>query len=273
MSEEIVSELMRAHIYRLASTGQRVDGRGLDQPRKVSVDRAFVKTAEGSARVKLGNTDVLVGIKMSVGEPYPDTPNTGVLSTSVELIPMASPTFEAGPPRPDAIELARVVDRGIRESKMVNMEKLCITPKEKVWILFIDIHQCPSHAKGRQRRPFRPPLRRANPPPSPRNRGGPERAAHVSAVRRNLGPSEIDGRLGVPPMRLCLRRRGVSADRDDLVQARGHGDGGEARTEGGGGVRCTSARSAWNRSGRTSTRSGSSASAAARRCSTKSVRT
>src|SRR3989454_689339 len=73
-------------------------------------------------------------------EPDPDTPTPGVLSTSVELIPMASPTFEAGPPRPDAIELARVVDRGIRESKMVNMERLCITPKEKVWILFIDIH-------------------------------------------------------------------------------------------------------------------------------------
>src|SRR2546425_851354 len=140
MSEEIVSELMRAHVYRLASAGQRVDGRRLDEHRKVSVARSFVKTAEGSARVKLGNTDVLVGIKMSVGEPYPDTPNTGVLSTSVELIPMASPTFEAGPPRPDAIELARVVDRGIRESKMVNMERLCITPKEKVWILFIDIH-------------------------------------------------------------------------------------------------------------------------------------
>src|SRR2546422_7877161 len=123
MSEEVVSELMRAHVYRLASTGQRVDGRGLDQPRPVTVNRAFVKTAEGSARVKLGNTDVLVGIKMSVGEPYPDTPNTGVLSTSVELIPMASPTFDVGPPRPDAIELARVVDRGIRESNMVNMEK------------------------------------------------------------------------------------------------------------------------------------------------------
>ncbi len=140
MSEEVVSDLMRAHVYRLASTGQRVDGRGLDEPRPVSIERSFVGTAEGSARVKLGNTDVLVGIKMSIGEPYPDTPNTGVLSTSVELIPMASPTFEAGPPRPDAIELARVVDRGIRESKMVNMEKLCITPKEKVWIMFIDIH-------------------------------------------------------------------------------------------------------------------------------------
>src|SRR5439155_1198592 len=113
MSEEIVSELMRAHVYRLASTGQRVDGRVLDEPRKVAIQRSFVKTAEGSARAKLGNTDILVGIKMSVGEPYPDTPNTGVLSTSVELIPMASPTFEAGPPRPDAIELARMADARI----------------------------------------------------------------------------------------------------------------------------------------------------------------
>ncbi len=140
MAEEVVSELMRAHVYRLASTGQRLDGRALDEPRKVTVERAFVKTAEGSARVRLGNTDVLVGIKMSVGEPYPDTPNSGVLSTSVELIPMASPTFEAGPPRPEAIELARVVDRGIRESKMVDMKKMCIIPKEKVWVMFIDIH-------------------------------------------------------------------------------------------------------------------------------------
>src|SRR2546426_4100023 len=53
---------------------------------------------------------------------------------------LASPTFESGPPSPTAIELARVVDRGIRESKTVNTEKLCITPKEKVWIMFIDIH-------------------------------------------------------------------------------------------------------------------------------------
>ena len=140
MSDDILSDLMRDYVYRSAKAGRRTDGRALDEPRKLDVEHGVVKTAEGSARVKLGNTDVIVGIKMSVGQPYPDTPNTGVLSTTVELIPMASPTFEAGPPRPDAIELARVVDRGIRESKMVNVAKLCITPKEKVWVMFIDIH-------------------------------------------------------------------------------------------------------------------------------------
>ena len=140
MTAEVISELMREHIARLAASGKRSDGRGFDEPRKLVVQKNYIKNAEGSARVQLGNTDVLVGVKIDVGEPYPDTPNQGVLSTSAELIPLASPTFESGPPSPTAIELARVVDRGIRESKTVNTEKLCITPKEKVWIMFIDIH-------------------------------------------------------------------------------------------------------------------------------------
>ena len=137
---EVISELMREHIQRLAASGTRTDGRAFDEPRKLIVEKNYIKTAEGSARVRLGNTDVLVGIKIDTGEPYPDTPNSGVLSTSAELIPMASPSFESGPPRPEAIELARVVDRGIRETKAVNMEKMCIVPKEKVWVMFIDIH-------------------------------------------------------------------------------------------------------------------------------------
>lgn len=137
---EVISELTRSHIHRLASAGKRVDGRSPDEFRELRIEKDFVKTAEGCARVHLGHTDVLVGIKMDVGEPYPDTPNKGVLITTAELVPMASPTFEAGPPREGAIELARVVDRGIRESETVDMEKLCIEPGEKVWLLFLDIH-------------------------------------------------------------------------------------------------------------------------------------
>ena len=39
MSEEIVSDLMRSHIYGLAKRGERVDGRGLDEPRKLTIER------------------------------------------------------------------------------------------------------------------------------------------------------------------------------------------------------------------------------------------
>jgi exosome complex component RRP42 len=63
-----------------------------------------------------------------------------VIITNLELNPIASPEFEPGPPREDAIEMARVVDRGIRESGAIDIKKLCITVGESVWIVFIDVH-------------------------------------------------------------------------------------------------------------------------------------
>lgn len=138
--EEIVADIKKDYIYQLAEAGKRVDNRGFDEVRPIKIETGVVSSAEGSARVKLGSTDVLIGIKMNIGEPFPDTPNSGVLTTNVEMIPMASPTFESGPPSKEAIELARVVDRGIRESEAIDLEKLCITEGEKVWVLFIDAH-------------------------------------------------------------------------------------------------------------------------------------
>ncbi len=135
-----LSSVKKDYLYRLAKEGKRTDGRAFDEYRPTTVEKGVIKMAEGSARVKIGNTMVLAGIKMDVGEPYPDTPEEGAMSTAVELIPLASPDFEAGPPREDAIEIARVVDRGIRESKFIQLDKLCIEPGEKVWIVFIDLH-------------------------------------------------------------------------------------------------------------------------------------
>lgn len=136
----IVPLIKRDYISKLAEQGKRVDGRRFDEYRKIEIETNVVNKAEGSARVKIGNTQVLTGIKMDVGEPYSDSPESGVLTTAAELIPLASPDFEAGPPREDAIELARVVDRGVRESGVVELDKLCLEPGEKVWIVFIDIH-------------------------------------------------------------------------------------------------------------------------------------
>lgn len=136
----VVPSIKRDYLSKLAEQGKRADGRKFDEFRKIEVETGAVSKAEGSARVKIGNTQVLVGIKMDVGEPYSDSPESGVLATAAELIPLASPDFEAGPPRAAAIELARVVDRGVRESEVVELEKLCMEPGEKVWIVFIDIH-------------------------------------------------------------------------------------------------------------------------------------
>jgi exosome complex component RRP42 len=140
MNEGVISEINRNFIYQLTKSGKRIDNRKPDDYRPIKVDMKVVNTAEGSARVHIGNTYVLVGVKMGLGEPYPDAPHKGILTTSAELVPIASPTFDAGPPREGSIELARVVDRGIRESCTIDLEKLCISEGERVWQVFIDIH-------------------------------------------------------------------------------------------------------------------------------------
>jgi len=136
----ITPSIKRDYLSSLAEKGKRADGRALEEFRNIEIETNIISKAEGSARVKIGNTQIVAGIKMDVGEPYSDSPESGVMSTAAELIPLASPDFEAGPPRENAIELARVVDRGIRESQVIELDKLCIEPKEKVWIVFIDIH-------------------------------------------------------------------------------------------------------------------------------------
>ena len=136
----ITPTIKKEYLVNLAENGKRADGRKFDDFRNISIETGVISKAEGSARVKIGNTQVISGIKMDIGEPYSDSPESGVMTTAAELIPLASPDFEAGPPREDAIELARVVDRGIRESELIEVDKLCIEPGEKVWMVFIDIH-------------------------------------------------------------------------------------------------------------------------------------
>lgn len=120
--------------------GKRFDNRKPDELRELTIETGISKKAEGSARVKLGKTEVIVGVKMSVGEPYPDSKDKGNLMVTSELLPLSSPRFEPGPPSFTSIELARVIDRGIRESKFIQLEKLCIKEGEKVWTVFIDIY-------------------------------------------------------------------------------------------------------------------------------------
>ena len=136
----ITPSIKRDYLSKLAEQGKRADGRTFNEFRKIEIETGLISKAEGSARVKIGNTQVVAGIKILIGTPYPDTPDSGVMATAAELIPMASPDFEAGPPRENAIELARVVDRGIRESKIIEVDKLCLEPGEAIWMVFIDIH-------------------------------------------------------------------------------------------------------------------------------------
>ncbi|MCH7568546.1 MAG: exosome complex protein Rrp42 [Nanoarchaeota archaeon] len=140
MSSMEISNLTRNVLKSIFAKGKRFDKRGLLDMKDFELEYGVSNMAEGSARVKLGKTDVVVGIKLSTGEPYPDSLDKGNLAVSGDLLPLASPRFESGPPKFKGIELPRLIDRMVRESGMLDFKKLVIKKGENVWNVFIDIY-------------------------------------------------------------------------------------------------------------------------------------
>ncbi len=140
MSSMITSNLTIETLRKMFSEGKRFDGRKLLEHRDLEIKLDISNKAEGSAQVKLGKTDVMVGVKLGLGEPYPDSPDKGNLTVSGDFLPLASPRFEMGPPGFPAIELPRLVDRAVRESGMIELKKLVIKEGEKVWTVYIDVY-------------------------------------------------------------------------------------------------------------------------------------
>jgi len=135
-----LSKIMKRKIMDYLKEGKRFDGRAALDFRALTIETGISKNAEGSARVKLGNTEVLVGVKMNVCVPYTDHEGEGTMITTAELLPLSSDRFEPGPPGIESVETARIVDRGLRESKFIDFEKLCIKEGEKVWGIFLDLY-------------------------------------------------------------------------------------------------------------------------------------
>ncbi|MEM4516607.1 MAG: exosome complex protein Rrp42, partial [Desulfurococcaceae archaeon] len=137
---ELYPRMYIEYIMKLLKRGERIDNRSLLDYRPISVILNPIEKAEGSALVRLGKTQVLVGVKLDLGSPFKDRPNEGVLQVHAEFVPLASPSFEPGPPDESAIELARVIDRSIREPKAVKLDELVVEPERLVWIVYNDIY-------------------------------------------------------------------------------------------------------------------------------------
>ncbi|XP_031121397.1 exosome complex component RRP45A-like [Ipomoea triloba] len=115
----------------------RVDGRRPFDYRRLTIK--FGKE-DGSSEVQLGHTHVMGVVTSQLVQPYRERPNEGTLAIYTEFSPMADPSFEAGRPGEAAVELGRIIDRGLRESRAVDTESLCVVAGKWVWAIRIDLH-------------------------------------------------------------------------------------------------------------------------------------
>ncbi len=139
VKDTIMSHVRRDVMKKTLETGKRYDGRAFDEFRPVEIQKSVIKTAEGSAVARIGDTMALVAVKFDVVKPFPDRPKMGVMMMNSELLPTASPSFETGPPSEVSIELARVVDRGLRSAEIVDLDAFYIE-EDKVLGMFLDIY-------------------------------------------------------------------------------------------------------------------------------------
>ncbi|XP_044312197.1 exosome complex component RRP42 isoform X3 [Varanus komodoensis] len=139
MASVVLSEAEKVYIVHGVQEDLRVDGRGCEDYRCTEVETDVVSNTSGSARVKLGHTDILVGVKAEMGVPKLDKPNEGYLEFFVDCSANATPEFEGRGGEELGTEIANTLYRIFKNESCVDLKLLCINPREHCWVLYVDV--------------------------------------------------------------------------------------------------------------------------------------
>ncbi|GIL51695.1 hypothetical protein Vafri_7633, partial [Volvox africanus] len=134
-ADTFISKNEMDFVLKALSEECRLDGR---RPYDLRKPKFQFSLDDCSATVALGTTRVLSVVTASLETPFPDQPSEGVLRFHVDFSPMASPAFEPGRPGEDAVQVGRLIERGLRLSGAVDQEALCVIAGRKVWALRVD---------------------------------------------------------------------------------------------------------------------------------------
>ncbi|XP_030010070.1 exosome complex component RRP43 [Sphaeramia orbicularis] len=117
----------------------RSDGRELSEFRTTTLNIGSISTSDGSALVKIGNTTVICGIKAELANPTVESPGKGYMVPNVDLPPLCSSRFQAGPPGEQAQAASQFIVDVIESSEMIQTEDLCIERGKLCWVLYCDL--------------------------------------------------------------------------------------------------------------------------------------
>ncbi|EFA81538.1 Putative exosome complex exonuclease [Heterostelium album PN500] len=135
--KEILSKNEKDFILSSIDQGLRVDGRRLNDMRSIKIN--FGKQY-GMVEVQLGRTRVYTTVTCEVTEPKPERPNEGFFIFNTDVSPMSSVSVDSSRGNPVEAELGRLIERGLKESRAIDTEALCIVAGSKVWKVKTNVH-------------------------------------------------------------------------------------------------------------------------------------
>ncbi|KAF3427124.1 hypothetical protein E2986_09106 [Frieseomelitta varia] len=143
----------------------RNDGRRRCEYRSMEIETKLMPQTHGSARLHIGNTDILVGIKVELDIPHADKPNEGKLEFFVDWYVIllmviivvieclvffinfqiiifsatATPAFEGKGGDDLATEISNVLTAAYQTRNAFDLKTLCILPHKKCWKIYVDV--------------------------------------------------------------------------------------------------------------------------------------
>ncbi|CAL9155901.1 unnamed protein product [Musa hybrid cultivar] len=121
----------------------RTDGRQRLHYRPISIETGVIPQANGSARVRLGATDVIVSIKAELRKPHPLQPDKGKVAIFIDCSPTAAPMFEGRGGEELSTELSFALQRCLLGGRSgagagIDLSSLVIVEGKVCWDLYID---------------------------------------------------------------------------------------------------------------------------------------
>ncbi|CDS08381.1 hypothetical protein LRAMOSA02329 [Lichtheimia ramosa] len=139
MPAPLISPAERDYITQGVEYDCRADGRGRLEYRHLVLETGILSQTSGSARCRLGDSDVLVGVKVEIGEIEQGQPDQGRIVCNVECSPSASQQFEGRGADDLNTALTLSLDRLFNGPQNgLDLSKLCIVPGQQCWVIYVD---------------------------------------------------------------------------------------------------------------------------------------
>jgi exosome complex component RRP42 len=134
-----ISEGERRYICGGIDLDLRSDGRSCDDYQLISVERDVTHNCDGSAHVRSGNNDILVGIKLEIEEvsQLQDWDQSARIDFFADVTANASPIFEGRHGEDISNVLVTLFSESIPQC--LDLKSLIVVPNKSFWVIHIDI--------------------------------------------------------------------------------------------------------------------------------------
>ncbi|XP_040574548.1 exosome complex component RRP42 [Lepeophtheirus salmonis] len=134
MASVVMGDAEKTFILEGIKENVRVDGRHRKDVRPIILETDIITHANGSARIRLANTDVLVGVKADLTKDQP-----GGLAFYVDCSANASPEFEGRGGEDLATEISSTLATAYSDLRVFDTSILQVLKTRYSWVLCVDV--------------------------------------------------------------------------------------------------------------------------------------